>query len=110
MLNVNKEIALVCDAPVEYTEPEEIPVNSSVASSEPSVPGDDSLEGKALFLSKKMSTAAEVAWRDQVEKLIKWQIKVNKGDHAWRVKTWDEGENALEDDTRVKPRIRWEPR
>ncbi|KAL3695498.1 hypothetical protein R1sor_009574 [Riccia sorocarpa] len=56
-----------------------------------------------------MSVAAETAWRDQVEKLIRWQQKVNKGDHAWRVKTWDEGENAL-GTFEVKPRVRWEPR
>ncbi|KAL3683565.1 hypothetical protein R1sor_001587 [Riccia sorocarpa] len=95
MLNVNKEVALVCDAPVEYTESEEIAVNSSVASSGPSVAGDDSLEGKALFLSKKMSAAAKAAWRDQVEKLIMWQNKVNKGDHAWRLNEEDPGERNL---------------
>ncbi|KAL3678661.1 hypothetical protein R1sor_021617 [Riccia sorocarpa] len=72
VLDGKKELALVGDAPFEYTEPEEVVVNSSVASSEPSVAGDDSLEGKAMFLSKKMSAAAEAAWRDQVEKLFRW--------------------------------------
>ncbi|KAL3696083.1 hypothetical protein R1sor_010159 [Riccia sorocarpa] len=42
-----------------------------------------------------MSAAAETAWKDQVEKLIRWQNKVNKGDHMWRVKIWDEGYNTL---------------
>ncbi|KAL3688611.1 hypothetical protein R1sor_014920 [Riccia sorocarpa] len=95
VVDYKKEVALLDDAPFEYTEPEEVAVNSSVASSEPSVAGDDRLEGKALFLSKKMLAVAEAAWRDQVEKLIRWQQKVNKGDHAWRVKTWDAGDNAL---------------
>ncbi|KAL3695399.1 hypothetical protein R1sor_009475 [Riccia sorocarpa] len=46
VLDGKKELALVGDAPFEYTEPEEVVVNSSVASSEPSVVGDDSLEEK----------------------------------------------------------------
>ncbi|KAL3678331.1 hypothetical protein R1sor_021287 [Riccia sorocarpa] len=78
-----------------------------------------------------MSAAAEAAWRDQVEKLIRWQQKVNKGDHAWRLNEEDPGEKnpfqveaakqfhgiecdvlviLAEDETRVKPRVRWEPR
>ncbi|KAL3693746.1 hypothetical protein R1sor_007397 [Riccia sorocarpa] len=64
VLDGKKELVLIGDAPFEYTEPEELVVNSSVASSEPSVVGDDSLEDKALCLSKKMSSAAEAAWRD----------------------------------------------
>ncbi|KAL3681169.1 hypothetical protein R1sor_024125 [Riccia sorocarpa] len=61
-----------------------------------------------------MSAAAEAAWRDQVEKLIRWQNKVNKGDHAWRLNEEDPGErnpfHVEEDETRVKPRVRWEQR
>ncbi|KAL3689329.1 hypothetical protein R1sor_015638 [Riccia sorocarpa] len=68
VLDTNRELVVACDHPVDYNEPEEIVVNSSVASSEPSVVGDDSLDGKALFLSKKMSAAAETAWKDQADK------------------------------------------
>ncbi|KAL3699009.1 hypothetical protein R1sor_017031 [Riccia sorocarpa] len=64
-IDANKDLPLICDVPIEYTEPKEFAVNSSVASSEPSVAGEDTLEGKALFLSKKMFVTAEKTWKDQ---------------------------------------------
>ncbi|KAL2610850.1 hypothetical protein R1flu_022542 [Riccia fluitans] len=75
-----------------YKEQNEGIVDVSIGSSEPSVTGDDRLEGKALFLSKRMSHVVETAWREQVERLIIWQQKENKVDHEWRVRIWDEGE------------------
>ncbi|KAL2653430.1 hypothetical protein R1flu_021558 [Riccia fluitans] len=60
-------------------------VDVSIGSSEPSIIGNDRLEGKALFLSKRMSHAVETAWREQVERLIIWQQKENKVDHECRV-------------------------
>ncbi|KAL3699052.1 hypothetical protein R1sor_017074 [Riccia sorocarpa] len=42
-----------------------------------------------------MFVTAEKTWKDQVDKLMKWQQKLNKGEHLWRVKTWDEGESAF---------------
>ncbi|KAL2649655.1 hypothetical protein R1flu_017783 [Riccia fluitans] len=78
-----------------YKEHNEGIMDVSIGLSESSVTGDDRLEGKALFLSKRMSHATEIAWREQVERLLIWQQKENKVDHEWRVRTWDEGECAV---------------
>ncbi|KAL2633702.1 hypothetical protein R1flu_005181 [Riccia fluitans] len=83
------------EANITYEEQNERIVDVSIGSSEPSVIGDDRLDGKVSFLSKHMSNAAETVWREQVEKLIIWQQKENKADHEWCVKTWDEGEYAV---------------
>ncbi|KAL2608760.1 hypothetical protein R1flu_027333 [Riccia fluitans] len=56
-----------------YKEQNEGIVDVSIGSREPSVTDDDRLEGKALFLSEQMSHAIEIAWRDNVERLIMWQ-------------------------------------
>ncbi|KAL2629882.1 hypothetical protein R1flu_014568 [Riccia fluitans] len=93
---VKTEPPVIGTQPVErnviYKEQNEGIVDVSIGSSKPSITGDDRLEGKALFLSKRMSHAVETAWREQVERLIIWQQKENKVDHEWRVRTWDEGE------------------
>ncbi|KAL2634427.1 hypothetical protein R1flu_005906 [Riccia fluitans] len=78
-----------------YEEQNEGIVDVSIRLSEPSVIGDDRLDGKALFLSKRMSHAIETIWREQVDRLIIWQQKENKIDHDGHVKTWDEGECAV---------------
>ncbi|KAL3688550.1 hypothetical protein R1sor_014859 [Riccia sorocarpa] len=57
----------------------------SITSSDPSVTDEDRLDGRASFLSKRMSTAAEAVWREQVEKLIIWQQKEDRIDHEWQV-------------------------
>ncbi|KAL3691055.1 hypothetical protein R1sor_004706 [Riccia sorocarpa] len=74
-----------------------------------------------------MSKAAVEIWKDQIEKLIRWAEKHKKTDHQWRVKTWDEEDIVhvseryygidgdvpvilAEDETRIKPRVRWESR
>ncbi|KAL2607394.1 hypothetical protein R1flu_025967 [Riccia fluitans] len=75
-----------------YKEQNEGIVDVSIGSSQPSLTGDDRLEGKALFLLKRMSHAVETAWREQVKRLIIWQQKENKVDHEWCVRTWDKGE------------------
>ncbi|KAL2609572.1 hypothetical protein R1flu_028145 [Riccia fluitans] len=97
---VETESLVVGTQPIErnviYKEQNEGIVDVSIGSNEPSVTGDDRLEGKALFLSKRMSHAIEIAWREQVERLIIWQQKKNKVDHEWRVRTWDEGECVVE--------------
>ncbi|KAL2624488.1 hypothetical protein R1flu_008733 [Riccia fluitans] len=96
---VETEPPIIGTQPVErnviYKEQNERIVDVSIWSSESSVTGNDRLEGKALFLSKRMSHATETAWREQVERLIIWQQKENKVDHEWRVRTWDEGECAV---------------
>ncbi|KAL2620984.1 hypothetical protein R1flu_001189 [Riccia fluitans] len=93
---VETELPVIGTQPIErnviYKEQNEGIVDVLIGSSEPSITGDDRLEGKALFLSKHMSHAVEIAWREQVERLIIWQQKENKVDHEWRVRTWDEGE------------------
>ncbi|KAL2603113.1 hypothetical protein R1flu_022432 [Riccia fluitans] len=82
---VKTEPPVIGTQPVErnviYKEQNEGIVDVSIGSSEPSVIGDDRLEVKAFFLSKRMSNAVETAWREQVERLIIWQQKENKVDH-----------------------------
>ncbi|KAL2650043.1 hypothetical protein R1flu_018171 [Riccia fluitans] len=96
---VEIELLVIVTQPVErnviYKEQNEGIVDVSIGSSEPSIIGDDILEGKALFLSKRMSHAAKTTWREQVERLIIWQQKENKVDHERRVRTWDEGEYVV---------------
>ncbi|KAL2629953.1 hypothetical protein R1flu_014639 [Riccia fluitans] len=96
---VETELPIIGTQPVEknviYKEQNEGIVDVLIRSSEPSITDDDRLEGKALFLSKRMSHATETAWQEQVERLIIWQQKENKVDHEWRVRTWDEGEYAV---------------
>ncbi|KAL2642794.1 hypothetical protein R1flu_010381 [Riccia fluitans] len=74
-----------------YEEQNEGIVDVSIGLSKPSIIIDDRLDGKALFLSKRMSHATETVWQEHVERLIIWQQKENKVDHEWVVKTWDEG-------------------
>ncbi|KAL2651209.1 hypothetical protein R1flu_019337 [Riccia fluitans] len=96
---VKTEPQVIATQPVErnliYKEQNEGIVDVLIGLNEPSVIGDDRLEGKALFLSKRMSHVVETAWREQVERLIIWQQKENKVDHEWRVRTWDKGECAV---------------
>ncbi|KAL2620838.1 hypothetical protein R1flu_001043 [Riccia fluitans] len=96
---VKTEPLVIATQPIErnliYKEQNEGIVNVLIRSSEPSVIGDDRLEGKALFLSKRMSHVVETAWWEQVERLIILQQKENKVDHEWCVRTWDEGECAV---------------
>ncbi|KAL2652477.1 hypothetical protein R1flu_020605 [Riccia fluitans] len=65
---VETEPPVIATQPVErnliYKEQNEGIVDVSIGSSEPSVTGDDRLEGKALLLSKCMSHVIETAWRE----------------------------------------------
>ncbi|KAL2611950.1 hypothetical protein R1flu_023642 [Riccia fluitans] len=98
-LTVQPEPLVIHTQPVKiniiYEEQNEGMVDVSIGSSKLSVTGDDRLDDKASFLSKRMSNATEIVWREQVKRLIIWQQKENKVDHEWCVKTWDKGECAV---------------
>ncbi|KAL2611250.1 hypothetical protein R1flu_022942 [Riccia fluitans] len=69
---VEPELLIIGTQPVKtniiYEEQNEEIVDVSIGSSEPSVTGDDRLNGKASFLLKCMSNAVETIWREQVER------------------------------------------
>ncbi|KAL2634951.1 hypothetical protein R1flu_006430 [Riccia fluitans] len=87
---VEPEPLVIATQPVErniiYEEQNEGIVDVSIESSELSVTCDDRLDGKALFLLKRMSQAVETAWQEHVERLIIWQQKENKVGHEWHAK------------------------
>ncbi|KAL2631799.1 hypothetical protein R1flu_016485 [Riccia fluitans] len=74
---VESEPLVIAIQPIErniiYQEQNEGIVDVSIGSNEPLVTGDDRLDGKALYLSKRMSHAIETLWREQVERLLIWQ-------------------------------------
>ncbi|KAL3681114.1 hypothetical protein R1sor_024070 [Riccia sorocarpa] len=75
-----------------------------------------------------MSRSAITVWKDQIDKLVLWGAKNDKSDHLWRKQNFKEVARILgackaqlgitgdvpvmlaEDETRIKPRIRWESR
>ncbi|KAL2630819.1 hypothetical protein R1flu_015505 [Riccia fluitans] len=71
---VEPEPLVISTQPVErniiYEEQNEGIVDVFIGLREPSVISDDRLDGKAIFLSKCMSHAAEIVLREQVERLI----------------------------------------